>query len=776
VTAIIAAVGWIGGLLLASDGLPPAYLLLPSGVFAVLAAWRPRLWWLALLGGAAFLADVRFSAYCESVRQADLAAFIQRSPVLVRGIVAGDPIPSGIGVEFTVQARERERGGEWFPTSGIILVRSPDPVPYRPGDRILLEGVLLSPDPDLPLHRSPLRQEGILAVANHPTIQPAGTRETSLLTLLADARRRAAAALARALPEPEAGLARGITLGERRTLGPALADDFSRTNTSHILAVDGYKVGLVASVVEGVLGLFLRSWLATIGTVIGLGLYAVLVGTSPSALRATIMGALYLIGRALGRPRDTLNGLAVAALLMTMINPFLPWHLAFQLSFVTTLGLAALVPIVERWLPRHRGLLQEGVREALGATAAAEIASAPLVITAFNHVSLVSLPVHAVVMPLLPLAIALSALTAVTGSLVPVVGNLLGLLAWIPLTVIIRVVHGAAALPGAALAIPRLGVEAVVAVYGVLGLVVLARPNPLTGPGLPLADLWRRATATVPARLLVPALVLPCLLAGAILVSPPVLSKRITMLEVGMGDAALIETASGAHIYIQADAGADQAARALGPMLPFWNRSLALSVLTLGDDRELAELTDLIGRLEMRRVIVPSRGGAVVSRDRLQEAARTARTEILRAEPGLRIRVGETDSLEIYPLDHPAAGTRLDGSPSTLAVRLLLGRAMILWISSDPADQAHLAALGVPLSAQVLKLAGTGARWGVDPTFFARVNPSIIILPAGAASRFSRPTPGTLDLLAGRTVLRTDQDGAIIITAGENGLTVQTER
>ncbi|MBX6772628.1 MAG: ComEC/Rec2 family competence protein, partial [Chloroflexi bacterium] len=546
--------------------------------------------------------------------------------------------------------------------------------------------------------------------------------------------------------------------------------------TSHILAVDGYKVGLVASVVEGVLGLFLRSWLATIGTVIGLGLYAVLVGTSPSALRATIMGALYLIGRALGRPRDTLNGLAVAALLMTMINPFLPWHLAFQLSFVTTLGLAALVPIVERWLPRRRGLLQEGVREALGATAAAEIASAPLVITAFNHVSLVSLPVHAVVMPLLPMAIALSALTAVTGSLVPAVGNLLGLLAWIPLTAIIRVVHGAAALPGAALAIPRLGVEAVVTAYGVLGLVVLGRPNPLTGPGLPLADLWRRATATVPARVLVPALVLPCLLAGAILVSPPAPSERITMLEVDMGDAALIEMASGARIYIQADAGADQAARALGPMLPFWNRSLALGVLTLGDDRELAELTDLIGRLEMRRVIVPSQSGAAVSRDRLQEAARAARTEILRAEPGLHIRIGETDSLEIYPLDSPAAGARQAGSPSTLAVRLLLGRATILWISSDPADQARLAALGVPLSAQVLKLAGTGARWGVDPAFFARVNPSIVILPAGVASRFSRPTAGTLDLLAGRTVLRTDQDGTVVITAGENGLTVQMER
>jgi len=69
--------------------------------------------------------------------------------------------------------------------------------------------------------------------------------------------------------------------------------------------------------------------------------------------------------------------------------------------------------------------------------------------------------------------------------------------------------------------------------------------------------------------------------------------------------------------------------------------------------------------------------------------------------------------------------------------------AALLFASALPADQARLAALGVPLSAQVLKLVGTGARWGLDPGFFQQANPSVVILPSGVASQFARPTRGT---------------------------------
>lgn len=770
------AVGWICGLLLAAGGTTALYLAGPAVIAGLLTLRFRWLAWLLLAFIAAALAGLRYQAYWGGQRNADVAQFTQRSLVRLRGVVADDPSSYGFGVEFPVDVRERERGGQWFPSSGTVMVRMNGSVPYQVGDRLAVDGLLLSPDPQSPPYLSPLRQQGIVAVSNRPAVAALDGRESSLLAMVAAVRNRATTALNQALPEPEAGLARGITLGERRSIGPDLADAFSATNTSHILAVDGYKVGLVARVFESVLAVAFRPLLAAGGTIVGIGLYTALVGASASALRASIMGGVYILGQAFGRPRDTLNALAVAALLMTAVNPFLLWSLAFQLSFVTTLGMAALAPVTESWLPHRRGALWDALREALGATVAAEIASAPLVVAAFNHLSLASLPVHAVVMPLLPLAIGLSALTAALGSVAPVVGNAVGLLAWFPLAAIVAVVRWAGSLPFAALAIPQLGLGAVVGAYLCLGLALLSRPNPLTGPGLPLAAFWRRATTVVPAGVLVPALVLPVALLGAVLLHRSDPTNRISFLDVGTGDAALAQLADGSRLYLQGDAGAAQAARAVGPTLPFWDRAIPLAVMSAGDDQALGDLDDLAGRLTFRRVIVPTTGFSATVGKHWRETAAERQIEVIPGASGAHVALGTAATLDVYALASIPRRGKAAPLPPGLTLRLSLGRMSVLWASAEPLDQAAIAASGVPLSAQVLKIVGESSSWGLDAEFFRRVNPSIVILPAGASSRFAHPTSGTMDLLANRQVYRTDQDGTIVISAEQSGLAVQTAR
>ncbi|MGH2457764.1 MAG: ComEC/Rec2 family competence protein [Chloroflexota bacterium] len=774
--AIAAAVGWIFGLLLAAAGTGAIALAVPALVVGLLALRVRWSVWLLLGFAAASLAALRYPAFLQTQRDADVAQYTQRSLVQLRGVVSGDPSPYGIGMEFPLAARERERAGQWFPSSGTVMVRVAGAAPYQVGDRLTLDGLLLDPDPQLPPNLSALRQQGVVAVANRPTVESLGTRETSPLAWVGDARARANEALNRALPEPEAGLARGITLGERQTVGTDLSADFSATNTTHILAIDGYKVSLVARVVESVLATILRPTLAAGGALAGIVLYAALVGASPSALRASIMGAIYVVGQVLGRPRDTLNGLALAALVMTAVNPFLLWSLAFQLSFVTTLGMAALAPIVESWLPRRRGALAGLLREAVGATVAAEIASAPLVVASFNHFSLVSLPVHAVVMPLLPFAIGLSALTAAIGGVAPAAGNLVGLAAWFPLAAIVGVVSWAGALPFAALAIPQLGLSAVVAAYLGLAVALLTRPNPLTGPALPVGAWWRRATGAIPAGVLVPGLALPLALGGVLLLQRPSSGDRISFLDVGTGDAALVQLADGGRIYLQDDASAVAAARAVGPTLPFWDRAISLAVLTAGDDQALGDLADLAGRLSFRKVIVPTTGFSATAEKHWRQTVSERQLAVMPGRSGAHVGMGGSAAIDVYAF--ASVPRRAPAAPLApgLALRLTLGRLSVVWASAEPADQAALARSRAPLAAQVLKLVGLAPSWGLDPDFFAAVDPSVVILPAGAASRFARPTPGTLDLLANRQVYRADQDGTVVISAGPNGLVVRAAR
>ncbi|HUX85392.1 MAG TPA: ComEC/Rec2 family competence protein [Chloroflexota bacterium] len=774
--ALIAlSVGWLTGLLLAASGvteIPLAAAFVLSAAAALRFRRVPHVVWLPVAVVGAALALVRFQAYQSELGHANVAAFTGRSLVRLRGIVATEPVPYGSGVQFTFNTRQLEQSDLWFPSSGDVQVRSDGPFLGRAGDAVEVDAVLAPPDPGLPAYLSPLQQQKIAAVANRATVLDLGSSAASPWLWLVRRREDAAAALDRALPEPEAGLARGIVLGESRTLDSSLAASFARTNTTHILAVDGYKVGLVASFADTILSTLLRPLLAAFGTTLGLVGYAVLVGGSPSALRATIMGGVFAIGQALGRPRDTLNALALAGLLIMAVNPFLLWNLAFQLSFLTTLGMALLAPMTQSWLPIGPNWL----REAIGATLAAEIASAPLIAATFDQVSLVSLPVHAIVMPIVPVAIGLGAATAVLGMASPALGSLSGLLTWFPLAAVVGVVQWAGNLSFAALAVPPPGLAGVVGCYVALGLALFSRPNALGLPVLPLGRLAQRLAATPRARQLVPLLVLPILGIGYVFVPRAAPVDRISFLDVGIGDAALVDLRDGARVYLQGEAPAVSVARAVGPRLPFWNRSIDLAVLSVGSDPALTDLDDLAGRVPLREVVLT---GAGYSATTIQHWTRTAHDGQIRsaaATSTVTVTVGQSARLVAYPVPGAPDQGRTAARAPSLAVRLSMGQASVLWASADPADQAQLVGLGTALHAQVLKLVGRGSRWGVDPRFFALVNPSIVVLSGGVAGQFAKATPGTLDLLDARRVYRTDLDGTVTVTLGNEKFTVETTR
>lgn len=779
---ILAATGWVAGLLFAAYGAATGAQAIAGGAvvgLGTVVAWRSHSLSILALTGlvvvAAALGEWRFSAYDQAQRATEVAAYVERSDVDLRGVVADDPVEFGSGWEFPVDARRMELGGDWVPARGSVMVRGVATAPYRVGDLLDVDGVLLAPDPSLPAFLSPLRQAGIEAVGNRPVVTPMGGRESSLPIWLANRREDAALTLDRSLLEPEAGLARGITLGQRRALAPDLAADFQHTNTSHILAVDGLKMGYVGALVAGLLGVVLAPIPAAIGTILGMAAYAVFVGASPSAVRAAVMGALVAWGRAISRPADALNGLALATLGMTAVNPFLLGAVAFQLSVLTTAGLVLLVPIVDGWIPGavlprgHRAPLGF-LREALVTTVAAEIASAPLVASTFSQISLVSLPVHLVVMPLLPLAIILSGLTIATGAIAPALGNLVGLFAWVPLAAIVGTVRWAGALPFAALALPSPGIGWDVLAYATLGLALLSHPNPFFGIGLPLGMAWARLTAIVPLRVLVPAIALPLALGVGFLLTQNHPVERVTFLS--DGDAALIEVANGSRLYLQGNANATQTVRALGPSLPFWSHQVDLAILTVGNDDGLTDLGDLAGRLSFGRAIVPTSGYSDVARSRWQTVTAQRRLPVVPGQSGTTIRLGQATAT-IYALEGAPKTGRAAALDPSLAVLLTIGSARLLWVSAAPADQAALAASGIAPAASVLKLVGRGGSWGLDPAFVQSVNPSVVVLPSGAADRFAKPTSGTLDLLDGRQVYRTDLDGPVTIEVQKQGLVIQ---
>jgi competence protein ComEC len=181
------------------------------------------------------------------------------------------------------------------------------------------------------------------------------------------------------------------------------------------VVLSGYNVTIVAVAIGAAL-LFVGLPLAVASGVAGVGiaLFALLVGLTPTVVRASIMAIIALVGRVFSRQYVASRGLLIAAFIMVLVNPhILLFDPSFQLSAIATAGLVGFGDRVFGWfssLPERFG-----IREAATATVAAQLAVLPLLIFMTGNVSIVSLFANLLVLPVVPILMSFGALTAVIG-------------------------------------------------------------------------------------------------------------------------------------------------------------------------------------------------------------------------------------------------------------------------------------------------------------------------------------------------------------------------
>ena len=369
---------------------------------------------------------------------AELAGYHTQSSIQVEGLVLDDAGPVGAAMRFRVRVERVLSEGGWVEVEGTALVTAGrsaeaaghrDPPHIRYGDRLRLEGPLTVP-PELEEFDYPayLARQGIGSVMSFPsvTIVDEGQGER-LRSALFGVRRSLHASLGKSTPEPEASLGQALLLGMRDTIPDAVLDDFRATGTSHLLAISGLHVGILMALALPVSARVFgrRRSLYLIVPLVAVWLYAVLAGLSPSVVRASIMGTVYLAALALGRPRSILPALGLAAAVMVAVSPNILWSVSFQLSFTALAGIATLADPVSRKLEGIFGVSDaEGaasrlpvraVAVAVGTSAAAILATMPLTAFYFQQVSLVGLPTTLVTLPMLPFALVFHALTGILG-------------------------------------------------------------------------------------------------------------------------------------------------------------------------------------------------------------------------------------------------------------------------------------------------------------------------------------------------------------------------
>ena len=731
----------------------------------------------------------------------------------VQGVVRGTPELTNGWVRFRLEEARVQRaagGAQRIPGDVLVTARTPpalagtrDPPFFRSGDLVVAQGRLERPprfeDFD---YRAYLERQGIAWVMGFPRVEVTGSREESLpRRSLATVRTPLAQGLETALPEPQGGLARALLLGQRTDLPEGMTRAFRDSGTSHLLAISGLHVGVL-------LGLSLAGAAWALGRRRGLYLlvplaviwgYAALSGMSPLVLRAAAMGTLYLWAVALGRQSSVLPALGTAAAVMVGLKPDLLWDVSFQLSFTAMIGLALLAsPLrlalelgTQRLLPAAvaESLPLRGLMAAIAVSAGAILGTLPLLAFYFHRFSLVGLPGSVPALPALPAALGLSLAAALADLLWPTLGLLVGWMAWLPLAYITGIARLFAAVPGAALDLGSFSGWFVVAYYaGLVGMLGMGRgrlarsaARVLSGRLRPSAEglrfVGQRVLAPLPVRgWMLVATALVAVLVWLAALSGPDGRLHLTMMDVGAGDALLLETPGGYQVLIDGGPGRLDAVRGLGRRLPFWDRTLNVVVLTHPQQDHITGLLEVLRRYQVELVV---KSGA--ERDTAEYAEWRRLTQDvprLVARRGQELHFPDGTRLRILNPPEPPLSSTVSDVDNASVVLLISYGAVDLLLTGDiyQASEVSLVGRGLVPQVEVLKAAHHGSDTSSHPAFLEAAAPLVTLVSAGS----ERPHPEIRSRLEthtqGRRVLVTTEHGEIEITSDGEEIWVKTQR
>jgi competence protein ComEC len=565
----------------------------------------------------------------------------------------------------------------------------------------------------------------------------------------AQIRERAAEGLGLGMPAREAELARGFVLGEDDRIDAGTKEDFRRAGLSHLLAVSGENVTLLALLAMpllGALGIPLRERLLWV-----LGLIAVYVpvaGAGPSVQRAGVMGAVGVLATLGGRRASRLYALALAAAVTLAVDPGIAADIGWQLSFVAVLGILLLANPLRQGISGRlgKGAWRRALAEGLAVTIAATVATAPLIAFHFEALSTTTLAANVLAMPAVAPAMWLGMCSAALAQVPGLPLEPLNAVNALLLAYVAQVASWCAAPDWAELRV-HLGATGLVFCYlGLGGLVLLwlhLRRLRLFAPAL-------RGAGAVAVAGVALCFGIPGAGGGADL--PPLRGLRVEILDVGQGDAILLRPAGAPAVLVDGGPPGDDLARKLEDD---GVGGLGAAVITHDQSDHAAGVEELFGRLPIEHLAF-----ARLDRRALRAAAvagidpeRVAAGEELRSGP-LRLRVlWPPRELLSAPVD----------DPNQLALVMeARWRGFSMLLTADAEAEA------VPLDPgpiDVLKVAHHGSDDAGLGDLLDRIRPRLAVISVGADNPYGHPTPGTLSTLARHRVptLRTDEDGDVVI-------------
>jgi competence protein ComEC len=719
------------------------------------------------------LGAFRYSLAVRPLADNHISNFNEVGDITLTGLVASEPDVRDSNTTLLVEAESLSvTDGRVLPLIGQVLVHVPRYPAVEYGSRLQIMGQLKTPGNfDGFDYQQYLARRNIFSEMLQPDVV---VMETGLgnpiMKLILAIKARAQDAINRLFPEPQAALLSGILLGYDRGLPKELVEDFQTTGMTHIIAISGFNIAIIAGILLRGSRYFVSPRAAGLIAIVGISLYTILVGADTAVVRAAIMAALFIVALLfLGRPTFLYAALFAAALFMTLANPHALWDVGFQLSFMAVLGLML---YVGPWSKRISGKLEPRLGEDKGqrvtrmiadvflATMAAIVMTLPIMLFHFDTFSLISPLANLLILPAQPGVMVLGGLATVLGMISPILGQLPAWVDWLFLTYTINLVRFFASLTlsSVPLSITTGGVIAFyVLIMGLTWITGMKKEERL--------DLLGRSPQSRIIRALIASGIIIVLLATVWIWNQPDGKLHVTFLDVDQGDAIFIESPDGRQILVDGGRSPSLFLDRLGREIPFWDKNIDIVVATHPDEDHILGLIEALDHYQVDLLFVNGEEqNESPGYEMLLQSAEDAHIPIHRALAGEVIELGDGVRLEIL---HPTSELDLeDRNENSIAIRLVYGDFAAL-LTGDAEEKAERMMIdsGRPLRSFVFKAGHHGSRSSSSQVFLQAVQPQIIIISAGKDNNYQHPHPEMLQRgeEIGATMLRTDELGSIEI-------------
>lgn len=263
--------------------------------------------------------------------------------------------------------------------------------------------------------------------------------------------------ISNAVPGDPGEFLSGVSLGASGNMSKSLKDSFVKTGTIHVVALSGYNISVVAKSVESLFSYFFSFYASLFLGAFSIVLFVLMTGAQSTAIRAGIMALLVVLSKSGGRTYDVKRALFIAGFLMILWNPLvLTKDISFQLSFIATMGIIFLNPILDHYFgkkPNEKPAssfflkIKRGFRDMLSTTLSAQVAVLPFIVYKMGIFSLLSFPINIIILPFIPVLMYLGFFISILGFLGSVFILPFSFLSTILIKIVLFVVERGSSLP-----------------------------------------------------------------------------------------------------------------------------------------------------------------------------------------------------------------------------------------------------------------------------------------------------------------------------------------